>query len=116
MHILLKWLINALALLLVAYLVPGIDVAGFYVALILALVLGLLNVFLRPLLILLTLPITIVTLGFFSLIINGLLFWLASTIVEGFDVSGFLSAFLGALLFSIIHHIGERVFLPKKEE
>ena len=96
------WLCNALALLAVAYLLPGINVDGFASALIAALVLGLINTLIRPLLILLTLPITVLTLGLFILIINGLLFWFAGSVLRGFEVSGFWVGVMGALLYSII--------------
>ena len=102
MRLILIWMCNALALLAVAYLLPGINVDGFTSALIAALVLGLINTLIRPLLILLTLPITVVTLGLFILIINGLLFWFAGSVLRGFEVSGFWVGVMGALLYSII--------------
>ncbi len=98
MQLLLRWLLNAAALLLVAYLVPGVHVAGFYAALIAALVLGIVNALIRPLLILLTLPITILTLGLFTLVINAFLLWFVSTVVKGFAIDGFVPALLGALV------------------
>ena len=98
MHLLLRWLINAGALLLAAYLVPGIVVDGFYTALVVALVLGIMNALVRPILIFLTLPINILTLGLFTLIINAVLFWFVSTVVKGFEVRGFTAAFWGALI------------------
>lgn len=99
---LLRWLLNALSLLLVAEIVPGVVVRSFWTALVAALVIGLANALIRPLLILLTLPINILTLGLFTLVINGLLFWLVSSIVKGFDVAGFSAAFWGALLLWLI--------------
>ena len=84
--------------MLITRYVPGITIAGFYSALIVALVLGLLNALVRPILIFLTLPITLVTLGLFTLVINALLFWFAATVVKGFEVSGFGAAFWGALI------------------
>ena len=99
--LIIRWLLNALALIAVASLIPGIEISGLYIALIVALVLGLVNAVLRPLLILLTLPITILTLGLFTLIINGLLFWFVSSFIKGFEVSGFWAAFFGALVMSI---------------
>ncbi len=102
MRLILIWICNALALLAVAYLLPGIYVDGFIFALIAALVLGLINTLIRPLLILLTLPITVLTLGLFILIINGLLFWFAGSVLRGFEVSGFWVGVMGALLYSII--------------
>jgi putative membrane protein len=102
MRILLVWLLNALALLAVAYLLPSIQVAGFGSALIAALVLGLINSLVRPVLALLTLPITVITLGLFYLVLNGLLFWLAGSILPGFHVGGFLAAVMGAILYGLI--------------
>jgi putative membrane protein len=101
-RILLVWLLNALALIAVAYLMPSIDVTSFWSALVAALVLGLLNAVIRPLLILLTLPATLLTLGLFIFVINALLFWLVGSFVEGFVVGGFWAAFFGAILFSIV--------------
>lgn len=102
MSLLLVWLLNAVSLLIVAYLLPGIGVASFGSALIAALVLGLLNTLVKPLLILLTLPITIVTLGLFILVLNALLFWFAGSILKGFTVNGFWWAVLGALVYSLV--------------
>ncbi len=102
MTLLLVWLLNAVALLVVAYLLPGITIASFGSALIAALVLGLLNTLVKPVLILLTLPITIVTLGIFLIVLNALLFWFAGSILKGFQVNGFWWAVIGALLFSLI--------------
>ncbi|WKZ29539.1 MAG: phage holin family protein [Patescibacteria group bacterium] len=98
MQLFLRWVLNAAALLLVAYLVPGVHVAGFYTALMAALILGIVNALIRPLLILLTLPITIVTLGLFTFVINALLLWFVSTVVKGFAIDGFVPALLGALV------------------
>lgn len=98
MQLLLRWVLNAIALLLVTRVVPGVTVDGFYAALIVALVLGIVNALIRPILIFLTLPINIVTLGLFTFVINALLFWFVSTFVKGFNVSGFVAAFWGALL------------------
>ncbi|EKD32765.1 MAG: hypothetical protein ACD_76C00151G0006 [uncultured bacterium] len=102
MTLILRWVINAVALLLVAYLVPGISVQSFFSALLGALVLGLINAIIRPLLIVLTLPVNILTLGFFTLVINALMLWLASSMVAGFDISGIVPAFLGALVLWIV--------------
>lgn len=102
LNLLLRWLIGALALLLVAYLLPGIAVANFFpVALVAALVLGLVNAFIRPLVKLLTLPLTCLTLGLFSLVINAVLFWAVSEMVDGFAVEGALTALLGSVLYSL---------------
>ena len=102
MRILLVWLVNALALIAVAYLMPSITVSSFTAALVAALILGLINAVVRPVLILLTLPVTVITLGLFILVINGLLFWLVGSFIEGFVVQGFWSGFVGAILFSIV--------------
>ncbi|CAM4395240.1 phage holin family protein [Bordetella tumbae] len=109
MTLILVWLLNAVALLIVAYLLPGITVASFGSALVAALVLGLLNMLVKPVLVLLTLPITIVTLGLFLLVLNALLFWLAGSILRGFQVNGFWWAVGGAILYSIISGLLSRL-------
>jgi len=109
MTLILVWLLNAVALLIVAYLLPGITVASFGSALIAALVLGLLNMLVKPVLVLLTLPITIVTLGLFLIVLNALLFWLAGSILRGFQVNGFWWAVGGAILYSIISGLLSRL-------
>jgi len=105
MRLVLIWVCNALALLGVAYFLPGITVDGFLTALLTALILGLINTFLRPLLILLTLPVTVLSLGLFILVINGLLFWFAGSILEGFEVGGFWAGVFGALLYSVFSYV-----------
>ncbi len=102
MQLLLRWLINAIAIMLIAIYLPGIGISSFYAALIAALVLGILNALIRPLLVLLTLPVNILTLGLFTLVINAFLLWVTSTIVKGFFVGGFWPAFWGALILSIV--------------
>jgi putative membrane protein len=102
MTLLLVWILNAVALLVVAYILPGIVVASFWSAMWAALVLGLINILVKPLFVLLTLPITIVTVGLFLFVINALMFWLAGSILKGFQVKGFWWAVLGALLYSLI--------------
>ncbi len=102
MSLLLVWILNAVSLLVVAYLLPGIAVSSFGSALIAALVLGLLNTLVKPLLVLLTLPITIVTMGLFLLVLNALLFWFAGSVLKGFVVNGFWWAVLGALVYSLV--------------
>lgn len=109
MTLLLVWLLNAVSLLVVAYVLPGISLTSFGAALIAALVLGLLNTLVKPVLILLTLPITIVTLGLFLLILNALMFWLAGSILKGFSVNGFWWACAGALLYSLISGLLSRL-------
>jgi putative membrane protein len=100
--LLLVWLINAVALLAVAYLVPSISVDSFTTALVAALVLGLMNTIVRPVLVLLTLPVTLVTLGLFIFVLNGLLFWFVGSFIQGFVVDGFWSGVFGAIVFSLI--------------
>jgi len=102
MRLLFVWLINAAALFALPYLMSSIRVDSFISALIAALVLGLVNTFIRPLLVLFTLPATLVTLGLFIFVINGLLFWFVGTFVDGFHVGGFWSAVGGAILYSIL--------------
>jgi putative membrane protein len=102
MYLLLRWLISAFSVMATAYIVPGVHVANFWSAFIAALVIGLINALIRPLIILLTLPVNILTLGLFTLVINALMFWLASSIVKGFDVANFWAAFWGALVFWLV--------------
>jgi len=101
MKIVLRWLLLAAALLLVANLYPGVQVASFTSAMIAALVLGLLNALLRPILVLLTLPVTVLTLGLFLFVINALMFYFAASLLAGFNVSGFVAALIGSLLYSL---------------
>jgi putative membrane protein len=102
LKILLVWLVNAVALIAVAYLLPGISVANFVTALIAALVLGLVNAVIRPVLVLLTLPATLLTLGLFIFVINGLLFWFVGSFIDGFVVQGFWWGVIGAIVYSIV--------------
>lgn len=102
MRIIIKWLLSALALLAVAYLYSGVQIQSFGSALIAAAVIGLLNMIVRPVLVVLTLPVTVVTLGLFLFVINALLFWAASGLLSGFHVNGFLAALLGSLLYSVL--------------
>lgn len=102
LRLLVVWLINALALMAVAYLMPSIQVSSFGAALVAALVLGLVNAVVRPVLVLLTLPVTILTLGLFIFVLNGLLFWMVGTWLEGFHVAGFWPGVFGAILFSLV--------------
>lgn len=100
--LLFRWLITSAILMLIAYLLPGIQVGNFVTALLAAFVLGALNLLVRPLVVLLTLPINLLTLGLFAFIINAMMFGLAGWIVPGFDVDSFWSALLGALLLSLL--------------
>lgn len=102
MRLLITWLINAAALFALQYLMKTIYIEDFSVALLAALVLGLVNVLIRPVLVLLTLPATLLTLGLFIFVINGLLFWMVANFVRGFYVAGFGAAMIGALLYSLI--------------
>jgi putative membrane protein len=107
MRLALKILVNALAVIITAYLLPGVHIDGMMTALIVAIVLALLNTFLKPLLILLTLPITILTLGIFLLVINAIIILLVSHFVSGFVVNGFWWALLFSVVLSIINAIFE---------
>jgi len=102
MKILFKWLLSAAALLLVAYLYSGVQVQSVTSALIAALVIGLFNAVLRPVLVVLTLPVTIVTVGLFLFVINALMFWAAAGVLDGFHVTGFGAALLGSLIYSLL--------------
>ncbi|MDO9094719.1 MAG: phage holin family protein [Rubrivivax sp.] len=101
MKIIVRWLLLAAALLLVANVYPGVSVASFGTALFAAFVLGLLNTLVRPLLVLLTLPVTLLTLGLFLFVINALMFWAAASLLSGFNVPGFTAALIGSLLYSL---------------
>jgi putative membrane protein len=105
MRFLIHWLVTTLAIIISAYLLPGVNVAGFFPALVTALVLGILNTFIKPVLILLTLPLTLLTLGLFTLVINALLILLTSAIVPGFDVRNFGWALLFSLVLSILNAV-----------
>ena len=114
MKMLARWLLLAAALLLVAHLYPGVSVQSFGSAMIAALVLGLFNAVLRPLLVVLTLPVTLLTLGLFLFVINALLFYWAATLLEGLSVRGFGAALIGSLIYSacglVIDAALERIF------
>ena len=111
-----RWVVNALAVMLAAYLVPGVSVRDFWSALIAAVVIGLVNAIVRPLAIILTLPINIITLGLFTLVINALMFWLASSIVPGFHVDGFWPAFGGALVFWAVSWLSNAFLKEAKDK
>jgi putative membrane protein len=112
--LLVRWLLLAAALLLVAHLYPGVTVKSFGAAMGAALVLGLLNTLVRPLLVLLTLPVTILTLGLFLFVVNALMFWAAASLLDGLNVAGFTAALIGSLIYSlcgmVIDVAVERVF------
>jgi putative membrane protein len=101
MKLLVRWLLLAAALLLVAHLYSGVTVASFGTAMLAALVLGLLNTLVRPLLVLLTLPVTVLTLGLFLFVINALMFYWAAGLLDGFSVNGFGAALLGSVIYSL---------------
>src|SRR5687768_18080911 len=102
LRLLIVWLINTLALAAVAYLMPSVGIASAGAAILAALVLGLVNTIIRPILVLLTLPVTVLTLGLFIFVINGLLFWMVASWLEGFEVAGFWSGVLGAIAYSLV--------------
>lgn len=99
MYWLLRWVLNMLILLLISKIVPGIDFASTWSLIITVIVFGFINALIRPIILLLTLPINLLTLGLFTLVINALMFWLTSTIVRGFEIQNFTAAFWGALLY-----------------
>ena len=109
--LLIVWLINALALLALPYVVPSVQVDSFVTALVAAMVLGLVNTMIRPVLVVLTLPATVVTLGLFIFVINGLLFWMVASFVEGFRVAGFWSGVIGAIFYGLISWIASALVL-----
>lgn len=96
-----SWVLHALSLMATAYLIPGVHVEGFVSALLAAFLIGLVNTLVRPILLLLTLPLTVLTLGLFFFVLNGLMFYWAGTFFEGFQVDGFWSAVFASLLYSI---------------
>lgn len=102
MQIVFALLLNSAALLITAYIVPGFAVANFQSALLAAVVLGIINTFIRPLLVALTLPLNILTLGLFTFVINAIVIWLATLVVAGFMVDGWVPAILGAAVLSIV--------------
>jgi putative membrane protein len=114
MKLLIKWLLSAMALLAVAHFYSGVTVQSYTAALIAAFVIGLLNTIVRPILVVLTLPVTIISLGLFLFVINALMFWAASSLLDGFQVRDFTAALIGSLLYSVagmvIEAALERVF------
>ncbi len=109
MNILINWIVMAFAIIVSAYILPGVTLASFWTALLVALVLGLLNVFIKPFLILLTLPINILTLGLFTLVINAVVILMASSIVPGFKVDGFWYALLFGIVLSLVLYLINKV-------
>ena len=102
LKLILKWLLSAAALLGVTYIYSGVNVASFGTAMVAALVIGLLNMLVRPILVVLTIPVTLITLGLFLFVINALMFWAASGLIGGFQVNGFWAALLGSLIYSAL--------------
>lgn len=115
MNLLIRWLISAGSILLVAWLLEGIDVTGPGAALIAALVLGLVNAVIRPVVLFLTMPIGCLTLGLFTFVVNALMFWLVAAVVEGFEVHGFVPALIGSLLVSVVSTVANRLWADKGE-
>ena len=113
MKLLVGWVINALALLGVAYFVPGIHVSSFVIALFAAVVIGLANMLIKPILVLFTLPVTIITLGLFIFVINGILFWVVGHFLQGFEVQTLMAGIIGALAYSVISWVLSAVIIDK---
>ena len=113
MKFILKWFVNTVSLLIVVKILSGIHIDKISNAIIAALVLGLVNAFLRPLIIIFTLPINIMSLGLFTFVINGLLFYFVAKLIEGFTIDSYSTAFIGSLLFSIISFLLNIVIKPK---
>lgn len=117
LKLLAKWLLSASALLFVAYVYNGVQVSSFASAMLAALVIGLLNTVVRPVLVVLTLPVTVLTLGLFLFVINALVFWAAAGVLDGFQVRGFLAALVGSLIYTLIGMVIEsaleRLFAKK---
>ena len=108
-NLIIRVVVTALALILAANIVPGIAISSFAIALVAAIVLGILNVLVKPVLFILTLPITILTLGLFTFVVNALVFWLAAYFVTGFTVAGFVPALLGSLIVSVVSTVAHKV-------
>jgi putative membrane protein len=115
MRLIVHWIINAAALFVLPYIVSSIRLKDFVTALVVALLLGLVNAIIRPILVLLTLPVTILTLSAFILVINALLFWAVGSLLEGFQVGGFWSAFWGSIVYSLISWAAAALLLPKAQ-
>jgi putative membrane protein len=105
MGLLLKWLVMAVSIIIAAYVIPGVRLSGFFAALWVALFLGIVNVLIKPVLILITLPINILTLGLFTFVINAVLILLASSVIKGFEVSGFWVAMLFSVILSVVNYL-----------
>ncbi|MCK5096008.1 MAG: phage holin family protein [Candidatus Pacebacteria bacterium] len=114
MTIIAKWFISALSLLGADYLIEGISIDSFYIALVVAFFLGLLNAIIRPILVILTLPVTVLTLGLFIFVINGAIFWFLSTFIQDFRVDGLLAGIGGAVVVSVFSWIGNRFIVEDR--
>lgn len=112
LELLIVWLLSAVALMAVAYLIPGVQINSFKSALFAAVIIGLINSLLRPVLAFISFPITVLTLGLFYLVLNGLLFWLAGSLIRSFRVDGFWPAVFGAIVYGIINWALISIFLP----
>lgn len=115
MKLVLVWLINAAAMFALPYLFDSIRVDSFYTALVVALILGIINTIIRPILLAITFPITLLTLGLFILVINGLMLWFATSFVTGFTIDGFWPAVFGAMVFSLISWAATSFILGEKK-
>ncbi len=109
--LILRWLLNTLALMVVAYLVPGFNIASFWTALVAAAILGIVNLLIRPILLLLTLPVNILTLGLFTFVINALMLLLVANIVQGFSINSFGTALFAAIIFWLVSMVLDLLFL-----
>jgi putative membrane protein len=118
MHLVLRIVLNGLALMLVAYLYSGVSIDSPLAAIVAAVVLGIVNAIIRPVLLFLTLPVTLLTLGLFIFVINALMFWLTAELVPGFRVSGFMQALIGSVMYSVITIVTSWIIKPgdKKEK
>ena len=114
MNMILKWILFALLIIFIAWVIPGITVTGFISALIVVIVLSIVNLFIRPLVELISLPLNVITLGIFSLIVNALLFLLAAKFSPGFQIDGFWSGFFGALILSVFTPMIDKINISKK--
>ena len=115
MRLLLKWLIMAASIIIAAYFIPGVRIGSFFSALWVALFLGVVNVLIRPVLILVTLPINILTLGLFTFVINAVLILLASSVIKGFEVAGFWWALLYSIVLSLVNYFINLIVQPREE-
>jgi putative membrane protein len=115
MKLLAGWIFNALALLGVAYFVPDIHVSSFWIALLAAVVIGLANMLIKPILVILTLPVTIITLGLFILVINGALFWAVGNFLHGFEVATLKAGIIGAIVYSVISWFLSAALIEKED-